>query len=415
MFLRKFYNTEEGGGGSDTATVVEETPSIASLMAKQGVNNGTGEMVATPIDISKPKEAEKKVEEPTPAATAKVDKPTETKAPETSQEKPKEEPKKVEDAPIAKSEPAKVPTWQEVLKKEQPDTILKELGFDEQKAGFVSKLKDADSKMVGLLQAYENGTLGEYVKELATDYSRMTAEEVMRHQLRVEYPKASAKALDALFEEEITEKYKLDPDSYTEAEVEKGKLLLEAKADKFRDSLVANQEKFLLPKPPEPKAAPIIDNKAELEAQKNADQYVTRIKDDPYTKDIYANKKITLGEGEEKFTFPVDADFLVGVLTDPQRYAETLFETVKDDKGQETLKYNTEKQLLAAAVQVYGKTFLDEYAKHYKSLGGKKLVETIDNAKPTEGTQTSKSESTATSPAAAMAKSGKVNYGGLGN
>ncbi len=415
-FIRKYYNTEvaETGGGNETA--VAETPitNIAAAMAKHGVNAGSENQVAKPIGITKPKEAETKVEEPTPAATATVDKPTETKAPETSQEKPKEEVKKVEETPIAKSEPQKTTTtWQEVLKTQQPDTILKELGFDEQKANFVSKLKEADPKMIGLLQAYEDGKLGEYVNELATDYSKMTAEEVMRHQLRVEYPKASAKALDALFEEEVMEKYKLDPDKYTEAEVERGQLLLAAKADKYRDSLLANQEKFLLPKPPESKAAPVVDNTAQEQQKKDNEQYVNRIKDDPYTKEIYANKKITLGEGDEKFSFPVDPNSLVGVLTDPAKYAETLFETVTGEDGQETVKYSTEKQLLSAAIQVYGKPFLDEYAKHYKSLGGKKIVDTLDNAKPADGTQASKSDTTPNSPAAAMAKSGKMNYAGV--
>ena len=40
----------------------------------------------------------------------------------------------------------------------------------------------------------------------------------------------------------------IDPEKYSEAEVERGKMLLEAKADRYRDEFKANQDKYLLPK-----------------------------------------------------------------------------------------------------------------------------------------------------------------------
>lgn len=409
--LRKFYNADASDAGGEAA-VVEQPVSIAAIMAKQGVNNGTGEMVATPIDINKKEVKEEgKTETPAPAATAIAEEKVETKATETKQEKAKEEPKKEEATPIAKQEPVKVPTWQEVLKNQQPDTVLKELGYDEKAVSLLKEFTELDPKMVDFLKHWKaNGDVKGYLQELSTDYSKMSAEEVMRHQLRVEYPKASAKALEALYESEVVERFKIDPETFTEAEVEKGRLLLEAKADKHRDEITVNQQKFLIPKPPEPKAeVKAVDNSAEIQRQ-NVEAYKRDMNNDPYTKDIIANKKITLGEGDEKFTYPVDAGSLIDFWSNTEKQLSLLYDKQTGTDGNEILVPKTAHQLLVAAVAEHGMNFLNEYAKHYKALGGKALVKTIENASEPDKSTSSKSEAAPTSPAAVMAKSGKINY-----
>lgn len=257
-------------------------------------------------------------------------------------------------------------------------------------------LGDVDPKLVGIIQAWKSGQLGDYVKELATDYSKMEAEDVMRHQLRVDYPKATERQLEILYKKEIVEKYNLD--SVDEDEVAEGKELLAAKADKYRDSFIANQDKYLMPNPPEKKAEVVPDNTAEQKAKENIEAYVKNLTEDSYTKNIIADKKLTLGEGEEKFSFPVEPQELIDVLSNGEKWAETMF----DDKG----SIKTEHQLLIATVAKYGKSFLDAYALHFKGLGGKVVTDKIDNAKPPENNTSSKADPLPTSAAAAMAKSG---------
>jgi len=411
MFLtRKFYNTDapaDAGGGA-AETVVEQPPmSIAEAMAKNGRKSDENSTAPKPIDIGTL--TVPKAEEPTPAATVKEEEPA--KAVEEPKTEPvKEEPKKEEPTPIAKVEPQKEVTLDEVLKKNQPDTILKALGFDDKKVAFIQELGDIDDKVVGIVQAWKNGQLGDYINALGTDYTKMSDVDVMRNQLRKEYPKVSDAAFEALFEDEVLDKYKLDDSVYSETEVAKGKLLLEAKAARYRDELVANQEKFLMPKPPEPKAPAVPDNTAELQAQKakeDVEAYVKEIKEDPYTKNIIADKKITLGEGEEKFGFPVDPELLIGVMTDPQKIADAMLKKVVGADGKEALVLDTEKQMLSAAIQVYGKPFLDAYAVHIKGLGGKAVTDLLENAKPKDGTVPAKSEAAPTTVAGAMAKHGR--------
>jgi len=403
-FTRKFYNTDVAdGGGGETETVVEEQPiSGAAELAKFGQKSD--ENGFKPVSIPEKKEVEKPVVEET--ATAKVEevqipeKPTSETQQETKGQV--EEPKKTETPPIAE-QTAKVPTLDEVLKTNQPDTVLKALGFDDEKVALIQDLKDIDPKLVGIIQAWKSGQLGDYVKELSTDYSKMEAEEVMRHQLRVDYPKATERQLEILYKKEIVEKYNLD--SVDDDEVEEGKELLAAKADKYRDSFIANQDKFLMPKPPEPKQAEVPDNTAEQKAKENVEKYVKEISDEPYTKDIFANKKITIGEGEEKFTFDVEPQTLIDNLSNPETWVNNMFD-------KDTGKPKTQHQMLVATVAQYGTKFLDAYAVHLKGLGAKEVINPIENASEPDKSKPSKSEAAPNSPAANLATRGVRSSGG---
>ena len=58
MKINKFYNAEAAeiqtaAPEADAPVKDESTPSVAQLMAKQGVMNSSAEMVATPISIDR--------------------------------------------------------------------------------------------------------------------------------------------------------------------------------------------------------------------------------------------------------------------------------------------------------------------------------------------------------------------------
>jgi len=399
--IRKFYDPQVAEAPAEVQT---ERPSIASLMATKGVMNTTDSPVATPIEITNP------VKEPEPAAPATTDSNAEIVT--TKEAPPKEEPKAAE--PQKAAEPIKVPSWQEVLKEQQPDTILKELGFGDKAIRLANKLKGFEKIdfFNNLLNTWEtNGNVNGYLEQLTTDYSKMSAEDVMRHQLKQEYPKASDKALDAIYEDEVVEKYKLDPDKFSEAEVERGRLLLEAKADKFRDSLIQNQQQYLFPKPPE--AKPHEPDKTEQEDKQAFETYKSQVSDSSYTKDIVANGKIKIGDGDEAFYFPVKSDELIKTLLDDDEWQETQFNIERNpDKSIKSYSPKVEHQLLTAAVAKYGMVFMNEYAKHFKAIGGKTLSDSIDNAKPPENGIPAPTEAAPTSAAEAMAKQGTLNSGG---
>lgn len=140
ILSRKFYDPaiENGGGGQEeTATETieqnpivegpkEEKPSIAALMAKQGIKSENG-IKTERSDVNKEnKEQSKKADEVAPVETTIETQKAELKEPKSLQ---KEETKSVE---TQKEQALKVnSTLQEVLKSQQPDSVLKELGFDD--------------------------------------------------------------------------------------------------------------------------------------------------------------------------------------------------------------------------------------------------------------------------------------------
>lgn len=400
--IRKYYDA-----APTEATSVEEQPSIAQLMATQG-RNSTEQIGQNPINITERKE-EPITTEATPA-TATVESVTvekansETPSPTTEQQ--------TVPTPQIEAEQQATPNWQEVLKSQQPDTVLKELGFNDKVISLLNETKELDPKMVAFLNHWkQNGDVKEYLKELDTDYSKMSSEDVMRNQIKAEYPKASEAQLNILFQKKIVESYNLDPDRYTEDEVEAGKLLLDAEADKYRDNLVDKQNQFLLPKAPEAKQqAP---DPQELERVRVIEDIQKQVKESSYTKSLLANKSITIGEGEEKFTFPIDPEAVLDVVLNGDSSGELMFNIEKSSDGGQRYIPKTEHQMLVATVNKYGVNFINELAKHYKSLGSKAAIEPINNARPIEGnTSSSHAEIAPKTPAEAMARLGRYNSGG---
>lgn len=402
LLFRKFFDTAT----TEPATQNQEPQSIAALMAHQGVVNRTHDMVAAPIMITETKEENKPVNEPTPAATATSPSDTASTTSETPTQTKVEEP--VQQLPIA-TEQVNQPSWQEVLKSQQPETVLSELGYDDQTVQLLSKIKSFDPKVVGLIQAYEQGKHVDYLRELSTDYSKMSDEDVMRHQLRRDNPQASDKALEVMFKKEVVQIYNLD--SEDPDELAEGKLYLEAKAARYRSSLIENQQNYLLPKAPEPQRPVEVDRSADEDVRK-FEVYRTQFNDNPYTKDIFNSKSISFGEGDEKFSFKVDPNAIVKVLFNGEKWMERMSEVRDNPDGTRTFTPDTKKQFLVGMVAEYGEDFLKEYAKHFKSLGGKTVTDTIDNAKPPENTTSSTAPRGYNSVAEAMAKEGRPSYGG---
>ena len=388
--VRKFYDLAGAETGGNN---------IAALMAKSGVINETDNMVATPVEIPEIK-AETSQTDGTPVATTTDLPAAETASPETpSQTETVVEP--VKPVEVQAQEPVKPISLQEVLRNNQPEVILKELGFDDNLVGFLKEFKELDPKMVAFLNTWKTGgDIQAYVKEMSTDYTKMPAEEVMRHKLRQEYPNASERQLDILYRKEVAEKYNLQSDDETEAE--EGRLLLEAKADKYRTDFTQRQQQFLLPKAPEPKAD---QPNLELERQKQEfEAYKSVVAQHDLTKNILATKQFSIGEGAEKFNFPVDPQGLTDLLYDSGKWAASLYNEDGSPK--------VEHQLLVAAVAKYGKEFLTEYAKHFKSLGGKAVIDPLENAKPVDGVQPAPTQAAPKNAAEAMARWGTFNNGG---
>jgi len=389
---------------TETPVVSNAEPmSIAALMAREGVKSSAEGISETPIRLNKGGGYESgQARENAPVVPTKA----ETNAePEKEMSQPVAPESEVPE-PQKEQELKSQGNWQDAVK-EQPDEVLKALGFDEKAISFIKELKDVDPKMVGFLNNWkEKGNVTDYLNELSKDYTQMPAEDVMRHQLRVDYPKASEAQLDVLYKKEVVEKYNLN--SYDEDEANEGKLLLDAKADRYRDELAKSQQERLLPIAPDRSAA------AQEEEQRLAEfskSIVKEFNENPYTKEVLAKNAITIGEGNDKFSFPIDSKAISDLVLNGDTTGELMFDKVNKD-GQEVFLPKAQHQLLVATVNKYGEKFITELAKHYKSLGSKAAIDPIENARPTETRMPSTSNEEPKTVAGAMAKFGRLNSGG---
>lgn len=399
--LKKFYDPAV----AEPAASPTEGMSIAAMMAKHGVSNNTDQMVATPIVITPEKKEEPAASEP--PATATVAQPP-TTVPATPEPPTPTEPAAAT-PPAIPVEPPKVPTWQEVLKQQQPDAIFKELGVNEQVVNLVKELREADPKMLAFLSKWKAGEdLKPYLRELVTDYKSMSPEDVMRHKLQADYPGASQQQIDALYKRQVVKAYSLD--SEDEDEKNEGLLLLQADSEKHRAELVSKQQDYLFPKPPEPKA-PEPDLQAQ-ESERSFQAYQSHINDSPYTKNIFANKQLVIGEGEEQFKFTVDPAAITEMFFDDEKWASNLFQINEKPGGGKDYIPDIEKHYLVGAVMKYGKTFLDAYAQHFKTIGGKAIIAPLENATIPSGATPAGVPAEPKTPAEAMARQGTLNPGG---
>lgn len=413
VYIKKFYDTAttESGGGTESAvleqpkTEIKETPkeSFAEAMAKGGFRS-TDSKAEKPIVNTEKKEEPKAVE----SEVKKVDTTTPSNEAKANSESlpPTEKKEEAEVKPIAQSATTEK-SWQEVLKGQQPNNVLKELGFDDKTVQLIQDLNKFEKKefFYNLFNEWKNkGDLKSYLNELSTDYTKMQPEEVMRHQLREEYPKASEKQLDALFKNEVVKAYNLD--SEDPDEVEEGKMLLEAKADKYRDTLVERQQTRLFPQVPEP--PPIEPDNSAQEAEQKFEAYKSTINKDPYSEKVFEKKQIVIGKGEDKWVMPVDPDALKNIILTDDGWNSTINNIDKNADG--TVKSVTPKvkeQILIAAFAQNPEKFINDLAQHYLSIGGKKAIEPIDNAKQPDTVTMPNSVTQPNSLVEGMAKGGR--------
>lgn len=394
MFTPRFlYNIVATETAIETASPVD----ITSIMAKSGRLTQPGNEGEIPkINTTEKKEETQPASAPAPA--------TANQAQSAEKGKP-ESPKPTEASAAAKPQTEAapiVPTWQEVLKQQQPNAILKELGYGDEMVNFLAEHKQLDPKMLGFIQHWQKtGDAGPYLKALSTDYGKMAPEDVMRHQLQVQNPELDAKQLETLYRVKVTQRYKLDPALYSEEEVEEGRIELMADVKGIRQALTAEQQNYLIPKPAEV-AKPAGPDPQE-QRQQEITVYRQTIESDPYSQSVLTNNKLVLGKGDDQIEIPINAQILSSIIFDDKVWAEKLAPGGKLD---------AEKQWLIAGVADEGMAFIDKIAAKYKALGGKSAIAPIENAsKPAAGAP-AHAEVESKDPAAVMAKRGRVTRGG---
>jgi hypothetical protein len=390
-FFRRFFDAV----ATDAPGIAP--PNIAQLLASKGVQTEGESPVEVPaITIEEPKPQQagqqpKVTEGKAETATKEAPKPGETPAAPPAPEKPADKPAPtVQPAPVATD-------WKEVLKNHPNHAeVLKALGYDDKIVGFFQKWKGGED-------------IKAYLEAATLDYSKWSPEELMKRQLQREFPEIEGADFEELYRMKVIEQYKLDPDIFSEQEVRRGKILLQADARKHREQFVKEQQDFLLPKAPE--ADPQVEQarqeamQREQEVQKQIEQYRAHITDHSLTKDLRSTKMLSFGQGEEAFKYEVaEPEKLLDLVFDNEKIAAKLFD---EKDGQRTP--NVWKHLAIAAILDDDVTLFTNLANHYKKVGAKNIIAPIENASVPGAPMSRDNENS--DPIAALARAGVITGG----
>jgi hypothetical protein len=217
-----------------------------------------------------------------------------------------------------------------------------------------------------------NGSLTPYLEATSINYEEMSDQQVMRRNLKQDNPTLSDKAIERLYQRDIINKYSLDEDKYDEDEVELGKELLKADADKLRSSFVDEQKKFTSP----PKT-----EESQVDQDEINSKWIETVNTNPSTKNILENKSILVDYNGEKFSYEID---------DPKQLEEMtvdnnkFFNLFKDQEG--NINFDKWYRVLAYASDpdVYDSSLIS----HGQEIGQEKVVSDLKNpTKPTKAQQ----------------------------
>lgn len=321
--------------------------------------------VATP-EVEQPTETEPTITEPveeqgeeteqtTPPATEQV---VETKTEPVVAIAPTAQTPPAVPPPIA--QPAKV-DWKTELKKADRNEALKELGLDQFEIDLINYRK-------------ETGDIIPYLEAKAIDYTKVTDAEILRRSLRNQYKELDDEEFDLLYQDEIADKYKLDPEIYDAQAQRLGKLKMKVDAERVRKAFIADQQKFTIPVRQKEVVQPPEDNTAKIAEMQQAWEQEVQAND--ATKKLLTDKRLVLGGKESPFNFEVDdpAEAIASAV-DNQKFW-TLFQGAD---GTDFGKFFKVREY-AKNPDKFEKTLID----YGKSLGRKAEVDELKNPRKIE-------------------------------
>ena len=250
----------------------------------------------------------------------------------------------------------------EEIKKLDRKELLKKAGVSE----FAIEIDEHISK---------GGSAEDYISAKSIDYNKVSDEDLVKSDLRKEYPGFSAEDIDELF----LAKYKdIDSTDDTDPDRKRAELQLRADAFKARQSKIQEQQKFKIPE------TPILQKDEAYEQWKQEQESQSKLKElgnnwflqHEATKSLNESKRVTidLGEGVEPFNFDVDRpDLLTKAMIDD---GETYHKLTTTKTGEPDVK----KQQLVNLFTYNPQQFIKDIFRYGVQMGERKPVVEGQNA-----------------------------------
>lgn len=195
----------------------------------------------------------------------------------------------------------------------QKQALLKALGYDD--------------FALGALDYYQRtGSLAEYAEVKSVDYNKLPDEKIVERKLREQYANAglTEDELHLLIQDEMTNRFKLDADQFSEMEVRVSKAKLKAEASEFRKTLIDRQQQF---------KAPEREVHTEPTYEQQVEQARTQVLMDQGVKQFLEAKKLTMGDAQNPYNFEIqNPQDTLAILYDTNKYHDHV--TKKNEQGQ---------------------------------------------------------------------------------
>lgn len=216
-----------------------------------------------------------------------------------------------------------------------------------------------DEYLQQIINKYQtDGTLDDYFKAYSVDYDSVSDEDMLKRNFFEQNQGLTDKAKQRLWEKEIS-KYTIDPDEFSEEDVELGKELMKRDADKLRAEAKEKQKAYLSPKNEAPK----------VDLQKLKEQVEAL----PEVKKLKTEKKISLSiDGQEVNYELSDPDFAVSSMVD-----DSGFYALFSENG----KLNPQKWATVVEFAKNQDRFLKTVLDQGKSLGRAEIEAEMKNAR----------------------------------
>ena len=217
-----------------------------------------------------------------------------------------------------------------------------------------TEYKWKDDFIKGVVEFYEKtGDITPYLQAKTVDFAKMSDEDILRRSLREQYSELSDKAFDKLYKMQVTDKFKLDEEEFSEDEVQLGRELLKIEANKARQSYTEWQKNFSAPEP-------VADTAVDQEAERMMQQFVESVKANQTTQRILADKKISIKTSDGDFNFELQApESIVDMTLDNDKFFAQFVAPegqVDYDRWYKAAAYSQNPELFEKALINYGKT-----------------------------------------------------------
>ena len=253
------------------------------------------------------------------------------------------------------------------------ESLQEELNRLRESVGESREPEFKDDFIKGVVEYYEKtGDLTEYLTATLLDYDEMSSEDILRQELREQYPTLSDAAFNRVFQDQVMSKFNLDENRYSEEDVNIGKELLDAEASKIRERFKQDQQQFI-----NTASKKQVDHEAEaqaLQAQQEQQfrEWEENINNDAATQELLNSRLITVDNGNgDQFRYEVkDVSELVESTLDNQRFFEQFM--TKDgldlNKWYRVLSYAQDPQAFEKSLIAHGRT-----------LGEKRVAKELKN------------------------------------